>query len=212
MSSRKIGLVGAGMIGSTLAELWAKAGHEVFLSSRHPEQLEPLVRKLGGKARAGTIEEAASFGEVVVLTTPLKAVPELASALNDRLKGKIVIETNNPYPDRDGKLADEATREGTGSGTWVQSHFPGGRVVKAFNTVYFETLRSEAHRDGPRVGIPLASDDKEAMREVAELVREAGFAPVEVGLMERSREFDVGTTVYNTGASADEVRRRLGLP
>lgn len=212
MKPRKIGLVGSGMIGSTLAELWAEAGHEVFLSSRHPEELAPLVEKIGEKARAGSPEEAASFGEIVVLTTPLKAIPDVAESLGETLKGKIVIETNNPYPGRDGDLAHEAVKGGQGSGVWVQEHFPGARVVKAFNTVYFETLQSEAHRDGPKVGIPIASDDREAMHEVAGLVRDAGFAPVEVGLMARSREFDVGTPVYNTGASEDEVRRQLHLP
>lgn len=211
MKSRKIGLVGSGMIGSTLAALWAKAGHEVMVSSRHPETLAGLVDELGPKARAGTAEEAVRFGEVVVLTTPLKAVPSLATTLGAELKGKIVIDTNNPYKNRDGEIADDAVRDGKGSGLWVQRHFPEARVVKAFNTVYFETLRNEAHRAGDRVGIPLASDDEDALREVADLVRDAGFDPVEVGPMERSREFDVGTAVYNTGASGEEVRRRLGV-
>lgn len=211
MKSRRIGLVGSGMIGSTLARLWTRASHEVLVSSRHPDKLAPLVVELGARARTGSPEEAARFGDVVVLTTPLGAVPRLAESLGDLLEGKIVIDTNNPYENRDGELAEEAVRGGQGSGVWVQRHFPGARVVKAFNTVYFQTLLAEAHRDGARVGIPLASDDAEAMHQVADLVRDAGFDPVEVGAMERSREFDVGTPVYNTGASGEEVRHALGL-
>src|SRR4051794_34792955 len=104
----RIGIVGAGMIGSTLAKLWIDAGHEVRLASRHPEQLQPLVDKLGARASAGTAEDAATFGDVVMLTVPLAAIPDLARTLAPLLTGKVVLDTGNAYEKRDGDAAQDA--------------------------------------------------------------------------------------------------------
>ncbi|HSP93182.1 MAG TPA: NADPH-dependent F420 reductase [Thermoanaerobaculia bacterium] len=203
----RIGIVGAGMIGATVAKLWAEAGHDVRLASRHPGNLEPLVRKLGKRASAGTPEEAAKFGEVVMLTVPLAAVPALARDLAPDLSGKVVLDTGNAYEERDGKAAREATAHPRGSAGWAAAMFPGARWVKAFNTVYFKTLESEAHRDGDRVGIPLAGDDLKAVETAARLVRDAGFDPVIIGPLERGKEFEPGTRPYNTGMSGRQLRQ-----
>lgn len=211
MQKTKIGIIGGGMIGSTLATLWARAGHDVTISSRHPDALEPLVDEIGPNARAGSVADTARWGDVIVVTVPLKAVPGVAQEIGASVAGKIVIDTNNPYPNRDGDIAHEAKGHSGGSGAWVAALFPGARVVKAFNTVYFATLRDQAHRRGAQVGIPLASDDHDAAARVAELVRDAGFDPVLVGAIAESARFDVGTPVYNTGASGPEVRRILGI-
>src|SRR5919201_1642773 len=130
----RIGIIGAGMIGSTLAKLWVDAGHEVRLASRHPDELEPLVKKLGARASAGTPAEAARFGEVVMLTVPLKAVPELARDLAPLLAGKVVLDTGNAYAARDGDVARQATSHPRGSAGWAAAMFPDARWVKAFNT------------------------------------------------------------------------------
>jgi len=206
----RIGIVGAGMIGSTLAKLWVDAGHEVRIASRHPEELEPLVRSLGKNASAGTPEDAARFGDVVMLTVPLKAIPGLAKDLAPLLAGKVVLDTGNAYEKRDGDAAREASRHPRGSAGWAAGMFPGARWVKAFNTVYFKTLESEAHREGDRVGIPLAGDDREALETAARLARDAGFDPVVVGSLERGREFEPGTRPYNTGIGGGELRTLLG--
>src|SRR5690349_4259450 len=139
----RIGIVGAGMIGSTVAKLWVDAGHEVRLASRHPEALAPLVATFGSRASAGTPADAASFGDVVMLTVPLKAIPELARDLAPLLSGKIVIDTGNAYEKRDGDAAVAATRHRSGSAGWAAEMFPGARWVKGFNTVYFKVLASE---------------------------------------------------------------------
>src|SRR5438309_8048019 len=110
----KIGIIGAGHIGGTLASLWVKAGHEVLVSSRHPDQLERLARSLGPKARAGTPREAALFGDVVLVSVPYGALPQIGRGLKAELSGKIVLDTGNPYPQRDGDMAVEARRKGTG--------------------------------------------------------------------------------------------------
>lgn len=195
------------MIGSTLAKLWVDTGHEVRLASRHPEALQPLVTKLGEQASAGTPAEAAQFGDVVMLTVPVKAIPELARDLGPLLDGKVVLDTGNAYAQRDGGVAREATSHPQGSAGWAASMFPNARWVKAFNTVYYRVLEKEAHRAGDRVGIPLASDDHEAAETAALVVRDAGFDPVIVGGLARGREFEPDTRPYNTGMSGQELRR-----
>ena len=202
----RIGIIGAGMIGSTLAKLWADAGHEVILASRHPDELQPIVQKIGARAVVGTPLEAAALGTVVMLTVPLKAIPDLARDLTQELENKIVLDTGNAYARRDGTAATEAAADANGSAGWAAAMFPGARWVKAFNTVYFKTLESEAHRDGDRVGIPLASDDAAALDIAAELVRDAGFDPVIVGPLARGKEFEPDTPMYNTGKSGRELR------
>jgi 8-hydroxy-5-deazaflavin:NADPH oxidoreductase len=205
----RIGIVGAGMIGATVAKLWADAGHEVKLASRHPEALRPLVAGLGSRASAGTPLEAATFGEVVMITVPLAALGGLARDLAPVLAGKVVLDTSNAYERRDGEAAHEATAHPKGSAGWAAEMFPKSRWVKTFNSVYFKTLESEAHRDGDRVGIPLASDDPGALDIAAGLVRDAGFDPVVIGPLARGKEFEPNTPPYNTGMSGPELRRIL---
>ena len=206
----QIGIVGAGMIGSTVAKLWSDAGHEVRLSSRHPADLQPLVKRLGKGASVGTPAEAAQFGEVVILTVPLAALPGLAHDLASLLANKVVLDTANAYEQRDGDAARQATQHPQGSAAWAAAMFPGTRWVKAFNTVYFKVLASEAHRKGDRIGIPLAGDDPDAVETVAGLVRDAGFDPVIVGKLARGKEFEPGTRPYNSGMTGPELRNLLG--
>jgi len=202
----QIGIVGAGMIGATLAKLWVDAAHEVMLASRHPEALTPIVEDLGALASCGTPLDAATFGEVVVLTVPFGALPQLAVELTPVLRGKVVLDTNNAYERRDGAVAREASADPAGSAGWAAERFPGARWVKAFNTVYFKVLQHEAHREGDRVGIPLASDDRLALDVAAALVRDAGFDPVIVGPLVRGKEFEPGTSCYNTGMTGRDLR------
>lgn len=207
----KIGIIGAGMIGATVGKLWIDAGHEVRFASRHPEELKSLVAKLGKAASAGTPAEAARFGEVVMVSVPLIAMVALARDVAPLLAGKVVLDTGNAYEKRDGDAAREAMKHPQGSAAWAAAMFPGARWVKAFNSVYFKTLEAEAHRDGDKVGIPLASDDRAALEVAAQLVRDAGFDPVIAGPLARGKEFEPGTRPYNTGMTGPEVRKVLGL-
>ncbi|HEU4733310.1 MAG TPA: NADPH-dependent F420 reductase [Kofleriaceae bacterium] len=204
----KIGIIGAGHIGGTLAKLWVAAGHEVLLSSRHPEELRTLASKLGPKARVGTPREAASFGDVVLVSVPYKALPQLGRDLKAELAGKIVLDTCNPYPGRDGDMANDARKKGTGVAS--AEYLPGARLVRAFNAINAGSLADEAHRKPPLVGIPLAGDDAEALRIAQRLVSDAGFDPVVVGGLARARDFDVGTPVYTRLLTAAELRKALG--
>jgi predicted dinucleotide-binding enzyme len=203
----KIGIIGTGHIGGTLAKLWVAAGHEVLISSRHPDELKPLAKQLGAKARVGTSREAASFGDVVLVSVPYKALPEVGRDLKAELAGKIVLDTCNPYPGRDGEMANEARKKGTGVAS--PEYLPGTRLVRAFNAINAGSLSSEAHRKPPLVAIPLAGDDAEALRVAQRLVSDAGFDPVVVGGLARAREFDVGTPVYTKLLTAAELRKAL---
>ncbi len=207
----KIGIVGSGRIGGLIGKLWSRAGHDVLFSSRNPQTLGELVEQAGGSAKAGTPEQAIAFGDAVLMSVPFVSLPEYGHTMAEAFGRKVVLDTSNPYPNRDGPMAEEVRRSGRGTGPYLRDWFPAVRIVRAFNTVWDRTLESEAHRAGPRVGIPLASDDEEALRIAAALVMDAGFDPVIVGPLDRSREFDMGAPVYDTGMSGLEVRAALGL-
>lgn len=206
-----IGIIGGGNIAGTVGVLWAAAGHAVRFGTRHPEQLGPLLTRAGHGASAGTAEEAAVFGEVVFCSAPYGVWPDLAPALSGALAGKVVMDSANPYPERDGAFARETIAAGEGSGAPVARLLPGARLVRAFNSVYFKTLEAEAHRAGDRVGIPLAGDDAAALLIAADLVRDAGFEPVVVGALLRAREFDPGTAVYNSGMRSADLAEALSV-
>ena len=206
----KIGIIGTGHIGGALAKLWANAGHELIISSRHPEELQDLARSLGPKVKVGTPREAAVFGDVVLISIPYGAMPQVGRDLKAELAGKIVLDTGNPYPSRDGDMAVEARRKGTGVAS--AEFLPGVRLVRAFNAINSGDLRDEAHRKGEKVAIPLAGDDAEALAVAQRLVKDAGFDPVVVGPLSRAKEFDVGTPPYTRLLTAKELRQLLKLP
>jgi 8-hydroxy-5-deazaflavin:NADPH oxidoreductase len=205
----KIGIIGTGHIGGTLARLWVASGHEVLMSSRHPEELRGLAQQLGPRAAVGTPRQAALFGDVVLISVPYGAEPQIGRDLKAELAGKIVLDTGNPYPQRDGPMAVEARREGTGVAS--ARFLPGVRLVRAFNAINADDLAGEAHRKGELYAIPLAGDDPQALEVAQQLVRDAGFEPVVVGPLSRAREFDVGTPVYTRLMTAPELRAALGL-
>jgi predicted dinucleotide-binding enzyme len=205
----KIGIIGSGHIGGTLGVLWAKSGHEILFSSRHPEELVDLVKRAGPRAHAGVPREAAAFGEVVLISVPYGAVPQVGRDFAADLKGKVVLETGNPYPSRDGAMAGPALEKGTGLAS--AEFLPGVRLVRAFNSIPAANLSSDANRTGERVGVPLAGDDREALDVAARLVRDAGFDPVIVGPLRSAAKFDRGTAVYGQALTARELRQRLGV-
>ncbi|HYW42626.1 MAG TPA: NAD(P)-binding domain-containing protein [Bryobacteraceae bacterium] len=208
----KIAIIGSGRIGGLVGKLWAQAGHQVRFSSRHPDHLDALVAESGPNASRSSIEEALAFGEVFLISIPYGSLAAFGDKYGSQLSGKIVMETGNPYPERDGDVARQVLDSGLGTGHWSARWLPGARLVRAFNSVWDRTLAREAYRTPPRVGVPLAADDPNAAEVVAGLVRDAGFDPVLVGPLSRAREFDVGTPVYNTNMSGPQVRQALRLP
>jgi predicted dinucleotide-binding enzyme len=186
----KIGIIGAGNMGGTLAELWAKAGHEVMISSRHPDELKPQAQAIGPNVHVGTAAEAAAYGPVVVVAMPYGQWPEVSDEIKAATVGKTVIDLTNPYPERDGPMAEQARKEGTGVAD--PKYLPGAHLVRAFNSIIYTNLRSLAHRSGEPVAIPVAGDDEQAVEVTSQLVRDAGFEPVMVGPLSSARSFDVG--------------------
>jgi predicted dinucleotide-binding enzyme len=211
MKIRKVGIVGSGNIGGTLGILLGRAGYEIFFGSRHPETLKDLVKAAGPKARAGNVSEAIAFGDVIIMSVPMKAFRELDAETKMALKGKIVIDTSNPYPERDGAIAEEARRDPGGTGSFVARLLPGARIVRAFNTVYSEDLKKTINKDGETIGIPIAGDDEDGVKAAVELAGHAGLDPVVVGGLSKSKMFDVGAAVYATSASARQIKQILKL-
>ena len=205
----KIGIIGTGDIGGALARHWAAAGHELVISSRHPEQLQGLAKELGPKVRAGTPREAAAFGDVVLVSVPYHATAQVGRDYAAELKGKVVLDTGNPYPSRDGEMAVRDRQRGTGVAS--KEYLPGTRLVRAFNAINASPLAKEAIRKPEKIGIPLASDHPDALKVAVQLVSDAGFDPVPVGDLSRAREFDFGTPVYVRSYSAARIRELLKL-
>src|SRR5271170_479921 len=173
----KIGIIGSGHVGSALGGVWAKAGNEVMFSSRNLDNDKKLAAEVGANAHAGTPQEAAAFGQVILLAVPYSAFPELIKSLGNSLKGKVVINASNPFPQRDGEIANQAREEGAGL---FDAHLlPGAFVVRAFNAVGAARMAG-AHEDPGKIGMPIAGD-KKAIESASQLIREAGFEPVAVG-------------------------------
>ena len=206
----KIGIIGAGTMGGGIGKLWAAAGHEIFFSSRNPGELAELVATAGPNTRAGRPEEAAAFGDIILLAVPSGALPQVGGDFSHLMQGKVVIEIGNPRADRDGPQTQEWLDIGTGLAS--AHYFPGTRLVKAFNTLSAAMLAKGKNQAGERIGVPVAGDDPTAVQVAANLVRDAGFDPVIVGPLARAREFDRGTPVWVTGMSAAQVREALKLP
>src|SRR5262245_39121437 len=205
-----IGTIGAGHIGSTIGGLWVKNGHKILFSSRHPEELKDLVAGLGPLAQAGTVEQAIAFGDVMLLTVPYGALPQIGRDYAAQLKGKIVLDTCNAVAARDGAVADEV--EANGIGLTSQKYLPGTRLVRAFNTMSYRTFASEANRPDPKLAVPIAGDDQDAVQVAAGLVRDAGFEPVVVGKLADAKLFQRGGPGYGQRVSAAELKQKLSLP
>lgn len=202
----RIGVIGSGRIGGTLGGLWAKAGHEVMFSDRDLEQAKRAAEGLTN-ARTGSSKEAAAFGDVVLIAVPYAALPAIAKEVGGDLKGKVVIDPNNPIPKRDGEMAVEAREKGAAVSTAAM--FAGARMFRAFNAIGFATFQREAHRPPPRLAVPVAADDAEALKLGMQLVEDAGFEPVAVGKLADSRIFDLGAPAGGA-RTAEELRKILG--
>jgi predicted dinucleotide-binding enzyme len=203
-----IGLIGAGHIGSQIARLAVKSGYDVVLSnSRGPETLAPLVAELGSHARAATAAEAASAGDIVVVTIPLRAIDTVPIA---PLKGKVVIDTNNYYPQRDGRIAD-LDNESTTTSELLQRHLPESKVVKAFNHIYARELTTDGQPAGTagRRALVIAGDDTAAKARVAKLIDDFGFDVVDAGPLSEGWRIQRDTPGYGPRRTADQLRDDL---
>ncbi|MBV9455648.1 MAG: NAD(P)-binding domain-containing protein [Rubrobacter sp.] len=199
-----IGIIGAGNIGATAAHLFAKVGHDVAISnSRGPESLRGLVREIGPNVKAGTVEEVATFGEVVLIAIPFKDYKTLPVA---RLAGKVVVDAMNYYPQRDGQIDFGSLT----SSELVARHLPHVRLVKAFNTMYYETLATAGRPGlGDHLVLFVAGDDEEAKGVVSRLIEDIGFAPVDTGSLRDGGKQQPGSPIYNEPMNTEQARSAL---
>jgi 8-hydroxy-5-deazaflavin:NADPH oxidoreductase len=206
----RIAIIGVGHIGSTLARHFANAGHDVAISnSRGPETLRDLEAELGDRAQAMTAEDAARFGEIVVVSVPFKNYTDIPA---EPLAGKIVIDTNNYYPSRDGHF-EQLDNDTTTSSEMLAEHLPGATVVKAFNAIRWDNLRDQAKpgQATGHLGIPISGDDPEAKQVVDDLMAEIGFDGVDAGtLAEGGRKHQPGTPAYTSGVPSEKLVALLG--
>jgi len=175
----RIGVIGAGSLGGTVGRLWVKAGHEVMFSSRHPERLEAMTRDLGPRASVGLPMAAAEFGTVLLLAVPFVALPQVGRDLRSAYSGKIVLDSTNPWGTSNSDIYREARELGVAQ--TVAKYVTGARLVRAFSCVDAYVLERAPSRADRRIGMPIASDDTQAMQVAADLVRDAGCDPVIVG-------------------------------
>ncbi len=203
-----IGLIGAGHIGSQVASAAIASGYDVVISnSRGPETLSGLVSELGPQARAGTAEEAANAGDLVVVAIPLRAIGDVPA---EPLVGKVVIDTNNYYPQRDGHIAALDDGSSTSSGL-LQERLPGARVVKAFNHLYAHQITSDGTPPSTRNrrALVIAGDDLVAKAQVAELIDGFGFDVVDAGPLSESWRIQPGTPGYGASLNVEELTAAL---
>ena len=207
----KIGIIGAGNTGGAAAKLFVKAGHEVAIAnSRGAETLKDTVAEIGGNTQAVSIEDAIKFGEIVFISIPFGKYKTLPANAFD---GKIVVDSNNYYPDRDGNF-DELDDNKTTSSEMLAEHLHGAKIVKGFNTIWFEHLKTQGDVNKPveeRRAIFIAGDDAEAKKKVVQLIEEIGFAAVDTGkLHDGGATQQPETAIYNRNLTAREARAFLG--
>jgi predicted dinucleotide-binding enzyme len=198
----KIGIVGSGKVGSAIGSTWVRAGHSVMFSSRNIDHDKALAARLGANALAGTPRQAAAFGEVVMISVPYHALPDVGEALGDLIKGKVVIDTCNPFVWRDGELATWAREKGAGLASLEL--LPGARIVRAFNAIGYVNM-GNAYQQPGQIGMPIASDDAGAVAIASPLIRDIGYEPVMIGGMEMGKYLMPGTPLAGEH-TPDEVR------
>lgn len=199
----KIGIIGSGKVGGALGSAWAKAGHEVMFSSRNLADDKALAGKVGANARAGTTQEAAAFGQVLLMAVPYRALPDVGKELAAQIKGKIIIDACNPFVERDGEIATQARNKGPG--LMSAELLPGARIVRAFNAVGYTRMAS-AHEEPGRIGMPFASDDAEAIKVATRLIGDAGFEPVLIGGLAMGKYLMPGTPLAGEH-TPEEIKR-----
>jgi predicted dinucleotide-binding enzyme len=203
-----IGLIGAGHIGSQIARLAVANDYDVVISnSRGPETLAALVAELGPRARAATAIDAAKAGDIVVVSLPLK---NYRSVPVEPLAGKIVIDTNNYYPQRDGHIP-ELDNESTTTSELLQAHLPASKVIKTFNHIYAAALTTDGQPAGTtnRRALVVAGDDPEAKATVSRLLDQFGFDAVDAGPLKEGWRIQRDTPGYGPRRTAEELRQDL---
>jgi 8-hydroxy-5-deazaflavin:NADPH oxidoreductase len=202
-----LGFIGAGREGGALGTLFAKAGHKVMFSSRHPETLTDLVASAGPNAKAGTVEEAVAFGDVLFIVVPYTAVEQIGKDNGAAIAAKrLLVDVSNPISRRDGDDFVKQINEMGGPGIATAKYFPGAKLVRAFNAIGFGKLPGDSSKGDGKIGVPIAGDDKGAIDLASALITEIGFEPVLVGGLAMGKYLVPGTPLAGEH-SPDEIKQ-----
>lgn len=206
----KIGVIGCGNIGGNLGKHWAKAGHEVLFTSRHPKELDQLVKEAGGKSKAVSLDEAwEANADVYLLAVPFKAIDKLSELYAGEYGNKVIIDATNPYPERDGEMAQEVRDSNRNASEYTAMKFGTAKTAKAFNTIYAEHLKERAFRETDKLAIPFAAQDKDSKKITQQLIEDIGFDPVYVGGLEDTHIMDPEQKIYGKSTNRQELEEMM---
>ncbi|MGB3606231.1 NADPH-dependent F420 reductase [Psychroserpens sp.] len=206
----KIGVIGSGNIGGNLGKHWAKAGHEVLFSSRHPEELNDLVRDSEGNAKAISIEKAfEAKADVYLLAMPFMAVDRLSELYAGEYGNKVIIDATNPYPSRDGNMAQEVRDSNSNASEYTAMKFNTAKTAKAFNTIKAEDLKTKAWRTVDKIAIPFAAQDEDSRNVTKQLIEDIGFDAVYVGDLTKTKIMDPEEKLYGQAVNRQALESMM---
>ncbi|QQX76193.1 MULTISPECIES: NADPH-dependent F420 reductase [Aequorivita] len=206
----KIGVIGSGNIGGNLGKHWAKAGHEVLFTSRHPEQLNQLVQEAGGTSKAVSLDEAwEANADVYLLAVPFKAIDKLSELYAGEYGNKIIIDATNPYPERDGEMAQKVRDSNRNASEYTAMKFGTAKTAKAFNTIYAEHLKDRAFRNTDKLAIPFAAQDEESKKITQQLIEDIGFDAVYVDGLEDTKIMDPEQKIYGKSTNRAHLEEMI---
>ena len=202
----KIGIIGSGNIGGNLGKHWAKGGHEVLFSSRHPEQLKDLVRDAGKNAQAMSVEKAfEANADVYLLATPFEAIDKLSELYAGEYGNKVIIDATNPYPERDGQMAQDVRDSNRNASEYTAMKFGTAKTAKAFNSIKAEHLRDYAWRTQDKIAIPFAAQDADSKAKTQQLIEDIGFDAVYLGDLQQTKIMDPEQKIYGKSLGRHEL-------
>lgn len=206
----KIGVIGSGNIGGNLGKHWAKAGHEVLFSSRHPEELKDIVREAGENSKAVSIEKAfEAKADVYLLAVPFYAIDRLSELYAGEYGGKVIIDATNPYPERDGEMAQGVRDSNRNSSEYAAMKFNTAKTSKAFNTIQAEHLKNRAFRETEKLAVPYAAQDQESKETTRKLIEDIGFEAVYIGDLTKTKIMDPDQKIYGKSVSREELENMI---
>jgi predicted dinucleotide-binding enzyme len=206
----KIGVIGSGNIGGNLGKHWAKAGHEVLFTSRHPKELDQLVKEAGGKSKAVSLDEAwEANADVYLLAVPFKAIDKLSELYAGEYGNKVIIDATNPYPERDGEMAQEVRDSNRNASEYTAMKFGTAKTAKAFNTIYADHLKERAFRDTDKLAIPFAAQDEDSKKITQQLIEDIGFDAVYVGGLEDTHIMDSDQKIYGKSTNRQHLEEMM---
>ncbi|SFW25843.1 NADPH-dependent F420 reductase [Cellulophaga fucicola] len=202
----KIGIIGSGKIGGNLGKHWAKAGHDVLFSSRHPEQLGSLIKEAGTNAKAVSITDAfEAKADIYLLAMPFKAIDKISELYAGEYANSVILDATNPYPERDGDMAQNVRDANYNASEYTAMKFSSAKTAKAFNTIKAEHLRDRAFRSLDKLSVPFAAQDQQSKTVVQNLIEDIGFDAVYVGNLSDTKIMDPEQEIYGVSTSKSEL-------